>query len=80
MKFSSLLMAAIGAADARMVFFEECPKAPYANVDKEKFAGNWYELLRDSDFMFEMGHECTTHQYNLKKDGSMSLYFSAWMW
>jgi len=34
--------------------------------------------MRDSEFFYEMGQECTTHQHTLQDDGSMSLYFRAW--
>merc|ERR1719263_1411832 len=81
MKFSTLALAAIGAVDARIHFFDSCPKVEYAqNFDKNKFAGNWYEVLRDSEFFYETGHECVTHQYNMQKDGSLGLYFRAWAW
>lgn len=82
MKFSTLALAALGAADAKMLLFGQCPPTPQlvSNFDKERFAGNWYEVLRDSDFMFEMGQECVTHQYTNLPDGNMGLYFRAWSW
>ena len=80
MKFSTLAMA-LGVTNARIHFFESCPSVTLAdNFDKTKFAGNWYEVLRDSEFFYEMGQECTTHQYNMQDDGTMSLYFRAWSW
>merc|ERR1712099_170325 len=81
MKFSTIAMAALRATNARIHFFNKCPEVQLAqNFDKEKYAGNWYEVLRDSEFFYEMGHECTTHQYNMQDDGSLSLYFRAWAW
>ena len=80
MKFAALALAALGVTDARMSF-GKCPPVKLAsNFDKEKFAGNYYEIARDSDFFFEMGHECTTQQFTLQEDGSLDLYFRAWMW
>ena len=79
MKLLALTLAALGA-DARMSF-GKCPSSSVAgNFDKSKFAGNWYEISRDADFFFEMGHECTTQQFTAQDDGSMNLYFRAWMW
>merc|ERR1719460_3421188 len=81
MKFTTLTMAALGAANARINIGGKCPDFPIAqNFDREKLAGNWYEIARDSEFFFEMGHECTTQQFTQKEDGSLSLYFRAWMW
>ena len=47
------------------------------NFDKTRFAGEWYEVLRDSEFFYESGQECTTHEYRLQEDGSIDLYFRA---
>ncbi len=61
MKLSLIALAALGAADARIHLFEACPPVELAsNFDKTKFAGDWHEILRDSEFFFEMGQECTT--------------------
>ena len=81
MKLSLIALSALGAVDARIHFFETCPEVKLAsNFNKEKFAGNWYEIMRDSEFFYEMGQECTTQQYNMQDDGSMSLYFRTWAW
>merc|ERR1719163_1455822 len=81
MKLNLLALAALGAADARIHFFESCPEVELAqNFDADRFAGNWYEIQRDSEFFYEMGHECTTQQFDMQNDGSMNLYFRAWAW
>ena len=58
MKYAAI--ALIGAASAKMSF-GACPKVPLvADFDKEAFAGQWYEQLRESSFLYEFGQECVT--------------------
>ena len=81
MKFSALALAALGAADAKINILGTCPPVQLAtNFDKTKYAGNWYEISRDSEFFYEMGQECTTQQFVAQENGSLNLYFRAWMW
>ena len=69
------LIALIGAAAARMSF-GGCPEVPLvADFDASAFAGNYYEILRESMFMYEMGQECSTQSFTLNADGELDLYF-----
>ena len=55
-----------------------CPKpALVADFDATAFAGNWYEIIRESSFMYEMGQECSTQSFKLNADGDLDLYFRA---
>ena len=71
------LLILLGATSAKMSF-GACPKpALQANFDSAAFAGNWYEILRDSSFMYEMGQQCSTQSFKLNADGNLDLYFRA---
>ena len=64
MKFSALALTALGDVNAMINLFGTCPPVKLAeNFDKAAYAGNWYEIARDSEFFYEMGHECTTQQF-----------------
>merc|ERR1711990_1060327 len=78
MKLSTLALLAPMAVDARIKFFSKCPEAPRArNFDKTRFAGEWYEIMRDSEFYWESGQTCSTSEFRLQDDGSLSLYYRA---
>ena len=71
------LIALIGATSARMSF-GACPDVPLvADFDAAAFAGEWYEVLRESQFMYEMGQECSTQSFTLNADGELDIYFRA---
>jgi lipocalin len=62
MKISAIALAALGTVDARIHLFESCPPVTTAtNFDAARYAGEWYEVLRDSEFFYEMGQDCVTH-------------------
>ena len=62
---TTALVALVGAASARMSY-GACPKPTLVeNFDASAFAGNWYEVLRESMFMYEMGQECSTQSFTL---------------
>ena len=72
-------LALVGAASARMSF-GACPKVDLVeNFDAAAFAGEWYEVLRESNFMYEFGQECTTQRFTMNADGDLDLYFRAKM-
>jgi lipocalin len=48
-----------------------------SDLDTARFAGNWYEVARDSQFFMEFGYECTTQQYVLNDDGDLDFYYRA---
>ena len=48
-----------------------------SDLDTARFAGNWYEVARDSQFFMEIGYECTTQQYVLNDDGDLDFYYRA---
>ena len=48
-----------------------CPivnPTPVGFFEVEKYAGNWYEIMRDKDVFYEQGDECvhTTYQKTLR--------------
>ena len=77
MKNTFSLIALVGAIDARMSF-GACPKPTLVdNFDAAAFAGEWYEVLREGSFMYEMGQTCSTQSFKLNADGDLDLYFRA---
>ena len=71
------LIALVGAVSARMSF-GACPEVELvSDFDAAAFAGNWYEVLRESQFMYEMGQQCSTQSFTLNADGDLDLYFRA---
>ena len=73
MKFLSV--ALIGLTQAKMGF-GPCSTVEYmSDLDSDRFAGNWYEISRDSQFFMNMPYECTTQQYVLNDDGDMDFYY-----
>ena len=75
MKF--LAVALLGLASAK-TGFGPCPNVEkMSDLDTARFAGNWYEVARDSQFFMEMGYECTTEQYSLNDNGDMDFFYRA---
>ena len=75
MKF--IAVALLGLTQAKMGF-GPCPEVELmSDLDTARFAGNWYEISRDSQFFMEMGYECTTQQYVLNDDGNLDFYYRA---
>ena len=71
---------ALFGADARMSF-GDCPKPNLqSNFDVNAYDGKWYEIKRDSVFMFEMGQECVTEHFQPDGNGDHTLYFRGWFW
>ena len=50
------------------------------NFDKERYAGRWYEQVRDKNMFFEKCAECTTADYDMLPNGDLSVYNRAWYW
>ena len=72
------LAAFLGAAQAGLSF-GSCPTPPLVeNFDSAAFAGEWYEILRESQFMYEMGQQCSTQSFQLDADGNLDIHFRAW--
>ena len=58
--------------------FGPCPQVDtMTDLDEARFAGNWYEVSRDSTPFMEVGYECTTQQFVLNDDGDLDFYFRA---
>ena len=57
-----------------------CPNVAPIAIDKAAFQGQWYEIQRDKIFPFEMGQECTTHEYKLQDNGDLKFRFRGWFW
>ena len=67
----------VNMASARLGF-GACPDvATMTDLDESRFAGNWYEISRDSTPGFEMGYECVTQQFVQNDDGDLDFYFRA---
>ena len=71
---------ALSGADARMGF-GKCPTPTLqANMNADSYAGKWYEIKRDSVFMWEMGQECVTEHFKPDGFGNHDLYFRGQFW
>ena len=73
----TLALASLGYVQAQgtgeFLSFGFCPAAPELNpygdkFEPEKYAGTWYEIVRDKDLWYEQDVECVTATYTYKKD------------
>ena len=53
-----------------------CDKSyqPMATFDIEKYAGTWYEIVRDKYTPFEILAGCTMAEYTINDDGTLGVY------
>ena len=69
---SSSLM---GEADA-LITRGSCPKIRNIdNFDKNRYAGKWYEQIRDRLNPYTISTDCVTKEFALNEDGDLDLYF-----
>ena len=67
---------------ANLIFVEarlssgQCDDVEYISDFKpKKFAGHWYEIVRDSTNSHTILTDCVTKEFSLNKDGDLDLYF-----
>ena len=69
------LAALVGSSDAK-ISFGKCPEPErIANFDKARYAGQWYEQIRDTSNPWATGFECVTKEYRLNENQDLDLYF-----
>ena len=61
--------------EAMAVFLKaDCPKVPTVEkFDAKRYAGKWYEVVRDKNIPFMKGASCTTAKYTLGEDGDIDV-------
>ena len=54
-----------------------CPRdIPYiTNFDPARYAGKWYEILRDPGNPMTIATDCVTKEFSLDSNGNLDLYF-----
>ena len=79
-KALALLLAA-DLAEAKMSF-GSCPtKNNMVPFDKARFAGKWYEQIRDPENIYTFSADCVTMEFSPPKDdGSLDLWFRGYYW
>mmetsp|Transcript_6245 Transcript_6245/g.7319 ORF Transcript_6245/g.7319 Transcript_6245/m.7319 type:complete len:200 (+) Transcript_6245:31-630(+) len=60
--------------------FKGCPKdyAPMESFDVERYAGTWYEIVRDKWTPFEIAQGCDMAEYTLNEDSTVTVKNSGW--
>ena len=55
-----------------------CPKdySPMETLDVNRYAGEWYEIVRDKYTPFEILSGCEVVEYTLNDDGTVGVYNS----
>ena len=80
-KSIALLSALVLGAEAKMSFGSCPPRNNMVPFDKARFAGKWYEQVRDPENMMTMSADCVTMEFSSpKSDGSLDLYFRGFYW
>ena len=70
---------ALLSAEARM-WLGECPNVQWdTNFDHTKFAGNWYEQVRDGVMTMDMDQKCTTTTARARADGFVDVQFRTYV-
>merc|ERR1740130_1577976 len=70
MTFKNILLS-VSAVQASWTYFGFCPwsdPTPVGSFKPESYKGNWYEIYRDKDVIYEKDVECTTATYSINKD------------
>merc|ERR1712032_1308536 len=79
-KTLSLLLAA-SSVDARMSFGSCPPANNMYPVDMERFAGKWYEQVRDPENMYTISADCVTMEMSKPfEDGRVEGWFRGYYW
>ena len=48
------------------------------NIDGSRYVGNWFEITRDADFIFELGSQCSTAHYTPNQKGNIDVVNRSW--
>ena len=69
---SSALLASTASA---LFQWQGCPKdyKPQATFDKERYLGNWFEVVADWQIPFELFSDCVLVNYTEREDGSVNV-------
>lgn len=84
-KSLALLAATASVTDARMSI-GKCPeKNNMVPFDAQRFAGKWYEQVRDPENMYTMSADCVTMEFAVPPAGddankSLNLWFRGYYW
>ena len=80
-KFIALTAASVlSTAEARMSF-GLCPEVEnVTTLDKEAYAGKWYQIEQDASFPFTMGGSCIFSDYKLDTNGDYDFHFGQYNW
>mmetsp|Transcript_8664 Transcript_8664/g.14686 ORF Transcript_8664/g.14686 Transcript_8664/m.14686 type:complete len:156 (+) Transcript_8664:38-505(+) len=72
---TTLLLLGLGETEA-LISTGECPDIKYMeNFDKSRYAGKWYEQVRDRQNIHTISTDCVTKEFALNQDGDLDLYF-----
>merc|ERR1712159_136273 len=70
---ASALLAA-STTEAK-IGFGKCPKVKFMeNIDKERYSGRWYAILRDDDKNPQYKTRCDAWENKLRDDGDIDLH------
>ena len=79
MKFTlatSLALASLMETSEAKMGLGQCPEVSIVeNFDKTRFAGQWYEQVRDRTNPYTLFTDCVTMEFALNQDEDLDLYF-----
>ena len=60
-----------------MISLGRCPRdiSYIQDFDPKRYAGKWYEFLRDPGNPMTIATDCVTKEFALDSDGNLDLYF-----
>lgn len=71
-KLSWAALALLSSTASARMWVGSCPKIDWdTGFDSARFAGQWYEQLRDGFFSMEMDQKCMTGNHVLRPDGAL---------
>ena len=78
---SAIIAAAVAEASARFSL-GGCPKNLHnvQTLDKDRYAGMWYEIEKDIMFPMAIGAECTYKKFTVDSNDDLNLWFGAYSW
>ena len=83
MKLFVTFAALASTTEAYTTLFKTCPTTtiPTKNpFDLSAYAGRWYEIQHDVDFIPEWMAECPTATYTSRSDGNIDVSNRCWTW
>ena len=72
------ILLGVSAVQASWYGFGTCPDTNTmvtGSLDQEKYEGNWYEIYRDKDVLYEKNLECVTASYSANTDIFTNWYY-----